>query len=35
MFERDTDLNNVRQDPRFGELLVKLKRQWEYYKTIS
>jgi len=35
LFERDANLNNVRQDPRFGELLTKLKRQWEYYKTIS
>ncbi|HEX3227798.1 MAG TPA: tetratricopeptide repeat protein, partial [Pyrinomonadaceae bacterium] len=35
LFERDANLNNVRQDPRFGELLTNLKRQWEYYKTIS
>ena len=35
LFERDANLDNVRQDPRFGELLVKLRRQFEYYKTIS
>ena len=35
LFERDANLNNVRQDPRFGELLTKLRRQFEYYKTIS
>jgi eukaryotic-like serine/threonine-protein kinase len=35
LFERDANLNNLRQDPRLGELLAKLKRQWEYYKTIS
>jgi serine/threonine protein kinase/Tfp pilus assembly protein PilF len=34
LFERDANLNNVRQDPRFGELLTKLRGQFEYYKRI-
>jgi len=34
LFETDSNLNNVRQDPRFVSLLSKLKQKWEYYKTI-
>jgi serine/threonine protein kinase/Tfp pilus assembly protein PilF len=34
LFERDTNLNNVRQDARFITLMAKLRQQWEYYKTI-
>ncbi len=34
MFERDTNLDNLRQDARFIALLAKLKQQWEYYRTI-
>ncbi len=32
LFERDQNLNNLRQDPRFQALLAKLKQQWEHYK---
>ena len=35
LFEKDANLNNIRQDPRFVTLLAKLKQQWEYYKTLS
>jgi serine/threonine protein kinase/TolB-like protein/Flp pilus assembly protein TadD len=34
LFERDTNLNNLRQDVRFVTFLAKQKQQWEYYKTI-
>ena len=34
LFERDTNLNNLRQDARFATFLAKQKQQWEYYKTI-
>jgi len=34
LFERDTNLNNLRQDSRFATFLAKQKKQWEYYKTI-
>jgi tetratricopeptide (TPR) repeat protein len=34
LFERDKNLDNLRQDPRFVALLSKLKQQWEYYRTI-
>jgi len=30
LFERDANLNNVRQDPRFGELLARLRGQFEW-----
>jgi tetratricopeptide (TPR) repeat protein len=33
LFERDHNLDNLRQDARFQALLTKLKRQWEGYKT--
>jgi serine/threonine protein kinase/predicted Zn-dependent protease len=33
LFERDRNLDNLRQDPRFQALLAKLKQQWEHYKT--
>ena len=32
LFERDRNLDNLRQDPRFQALLAKLKQQWEHYK---
>ena len=32
LFERDHNLDNLRQDPRFQALLAKLKQQWEQYK---
>jgi hypothetical protein len=35
LFERDANLNSLRQDPRYVALLARLRRQWEYYKTIS
>ena len=34
LFEKDPNLNNVRQDARFVALMAKLKQQWEHYKTI-
>jgi tetratricopeptide (TPR) repeat protein len=34
LFERDTNLNNLRQDVRFATFLAKQKQQWEYYKNI-
>jgi TolB-like protein/DNA-binding winged helix-turn-helix (wHTH) protein/tetratricopeptide (TPR) repeat protein len=34
LFERDTNLDNLRQDARFVTFLGKLKQQWERYKTI-
>jgi TolB-like protein/Tfp pilus assembly protein PilF len=34
LFERDTNLDNLRQDARFATFLAKQKQQWEYYKTI-
>ena len=33
LFERDHNLDNLRQDARFQALLAKLKQQWEQYKT--
>jgi serine/threonine protein kinase/Flp pilus assembly protein TadD len=34
LFEKDRNLDNLRQDPRFQALLAKLKQQWEHYKTV-
>ncbi len=34
LFERDANLNNVRNDPRFVTLLSQLKQQWETHKTL-
>jgi len=34
LFERDANLNSLRQDGRFIALLAKLKQQWESYKTL-
>jgi TolB-like protein/DNA-binding winged helix-turn-helix (wHTH) protein/lipopolysaccharide biosynthesis regulator YciM len=34
LFERDTNLDNLRQDARFATFLAKQRQQWEYYKTI-
>jgi tetratricopeptide (TPR) repeat protein len=34
LFERDTNLDNLRQDARFVTFLAKQRQQWEYYKTI-
>ena len=34
MFERDPNLNNLRQDARFVALLARMKQQWERYRTI-
>jgi len=31
MFERDTNLDNLRKDPRFISFMTKLKQQWEGY----
>jgi eukaryotic-like serine/threonine-protein kinase len=33
LFERDPFLNNLRKDPRFGKLMVKLREQWERYQN--
>jgi TolB-like protein/DNA-binding winged helix-turn-helix (wHTH) protein/Tfp pilus assembly protein PilF len=34
LFERDTNLSNLRQDVRFATFLAKQRQQWEHYKTI-
>ncbi len=34
LFERDANLDNLRQDARFVTFLAKLKQQWEYHKSI-
>ena len=34
LFEKDPNLNNLRQDPRFTVFLEKQKQQWEHYKSI-
>ena len=33
LFERDPNLNNLRQDPRFQAFMAKLKEQWERYQA--
>ena len=32
LFERDRNLDNLREDARFQALMSKLKQQWEHYK---
>jgi TolB-like protein/Tfp pilus assembly protein PilF len=34
LFERDINLDNLRQDVRFVTFLAKMRQQWEYYRTI-
>ena len=34
LFERDNNLDNIRQDVSFAAILAKLKQQWEYYRSI-
>jgi hypothetical protein len=34
LFERDTNLNNLRQDARFITFLANQKQQWEHFRTI-
>jgi len=34
LFEKDPNLNNLREDSRFVTFLTKQKQQWEYYKTL-
>ncbi len=34
LFEKDPNLNNLRQDARFVRFLAKVRQQWESYKTI-
>ena len=34
LFERDTNLDNLRQDAHFITFLAKLRQQWEHYRTI-
>jgi tetratricopeptide (TPR) repeat protein len=34
MFEKDKNLNNLRNDPRFVSLLSRLRQQWEGYKNL-
>ena len=34
LFEKDRNLDNLRQDARFQALLAKLKQQWEHHKTV-
>jgi len=35
LFEKDPNLNSLRQDPRFAAFLEKTKKEWEFYKSIS
>ena len=35
LFEKDPNLNNLREDARFVTFLAKVRQQWESYKTIS
>jgi hypothetical protein len=32
MFERDTNLDHLRNDPRFLSFLAEQKKQWEYFR---
>jgi tetratricopeptide (TPR) repeat protein len=34
LYERDSNLDNLRSDPAFISLLAQLKKQWEHYKTV-
>jgi TolB-like protein/DNA-binding winged helix-turn-helix (wHTH) protein/Flp pilus assembly protein TadD len=34
LLERDPNLNNLRQDPRFVSLLADVRRQWEFYRSL-
>ena len=34
LFEKDANLDNLRQDARFVAFLAKSRQRWEYYKTI-
>jgi TolB-like protein/lipopolysaccharide biosynthesis regulator YciM len=34
LFQNDRNLDNMRSDPRFAELMSKLKGQWEQYKVV-
>jgi serine/threonine protein kinase/Tfp pilus assembly protein PilF len=34
LFEKDPNLNNLRQDARFVRFLTKQKEQWEHFKTL-
>jgi len=34
LFERDTNLDNLRQDARFVTFLAKQRQQWDYYRTL-
>ena len=35
LFERDSNLDNLRQHPRFVDFMAKLRQEWEHYKTIA
>jgi hypothetical protein len=32
MFEKESFLNNLRQDPRFLQFMAEQKKQWEYFR---
>jgi tetratricopeptide (TPR) repeat protein len=34
LFEKDANLDNLREDPRFATFLSKSKTQWEHFKTV-
>ena len=34
LFKRDANLNNLRKDPKFAELMARLKKQWEGYNSL-
>ncbi len=33
LFEGDTNLDNLRKDPRFISFMANLKQQWEHYNA--
>jgi hypothetical protein len=34
LFDRDSNLNNIRKDPRFVQFMADQKKQWQYYMTV-
>ena len=34
LFDRDSNLNNIRKNPRFVQFMADQKKQWQYYMTV-
>src|SRR5258708_33296722 len=34
LFGRDSNLNNIRKDPRFVQFMADQKKQWQYYMPV-